>query len=88
MLSVLTHAIQPQVSHDVDGKASVAQMHNLRLFKQGGVIGPCGRWQWSNGKLRRGGAVVWSKQCLPADPHHFLHDKASTLQLKSGSCYS
>jgi len=65
-----------QVSRDVDDKASAAELHNLLLFKDGGFIGPCGRWQWTNGKLRRNGAVVWDRCCMPADPQHFFHDKA------------
>ena len=65
-----------QVSRDVDDKASAAELHSLLLFKDGGFLGPSGRWQWTNGKLRRNGALVWDGCCVPADPHHFSHDKA------------
>ncbi len=74
-----------QVSQDVDSKVSTAELHDLRLFKAGGILGPSGRWQWTTGKLRRSGAVSWNKQCTPCDPQHFLHNKASTATNAAGS---
>ncbi|KAL0045513.1 hypothetical protein WJX82_008813 [Trebouxia sp. C0006] len=78
------NAALSQVSRDVDDKASAAELHNLMLFKDGGFIGPCGRWQCTNGKLRRNGAVVWDGCCMPAHPHHFSHDKADIRVVQPG----
>ncbi|DBA68020.1 TPA: hypothetical protein ACH3X2_014048 [Trebouxia sp. C0005] len=78
------NAALSQVSRDVDDKASAAELHSLFCFKDGGFIGPCGRWQWTNGKLRRNGAVLWDRCCMPADPHHFFCEKADITVVQPG----
>ena len=69
-----------QVSEDLSSKASAAELADLQLFRTGGLIGPCGRWHWSNGKLTRSGAVVWDKQCAVSDPEHFHHKQVGRMQ--------
>ena len=55
--------------------ASVSDLQDLCLFKDGGLVGPCGRWQWTSGKLKRNGTISWNVQCMPLDDKHFVHHK-------------
>ena len=53
--------------------ASVSDLQDLCLFKEGGLLGPCGQWQWTSGKLKRNGTIPWNVQCMPLDDKHFIH---------------
>ena len=53
----------------------MSDLEGLCLFKEGGLLGPRGQWQWTNGKLKGNGVVPWNVQCMPPDNQHFVHNK-------------
>ncbi|KAL3133852.1 hypothetical protein ABBQ32_008319 [Trebouxia sp. C0010 RCD-2024] len=69
------NAALSQVGAKLDSKASVSELEDLHLFRDGGLVGPSGRWQWTSSKLNRNGSVPWGVQCTPLDDQHFVHHK-------------
>ena len=69
------------MTEEVDSKASSAALQDLQLFRDGGLIGPCGQWQWTSGKLLRDSTVPWNLQCTPYDEQHFVQHKVSRNDL-------
>ena len=76
---LLDVACHEQVGEDLDRKVSTSDFEDLRLFKTGGLIGPCAQWRWTSGKVRRNSTVPWNVQSLPVDEQLFVHSKVRTL---------